>query len=242
MAPAILQSLIVPLCSPRGCCVVLAVSECNTVKCSFSAVSPPREAFDQLRCCVCFRVSLLVCSAPRLSGVLSELKPGFLQKVFSRIRRRVHDNLIPRVANRFQCSFGFQILDSYIRAQVRGFVLVPVKAFNRWYELKMGGVQELCADLILGQDFLKRHKSATFLLGGPLKAIEVNQCNTCGVAAADIQPSRLFQFLDPKIRPIATPSRRFNLVDMQFIRKEVEKLLHKELLSLPGALGALRFL
>ena len=62
-------------------------------------------------------------------------------------------------------------------------------------------------------------------MGGPLKAIEVNQCNTCGVAAADIQPPRLFQFLDPKNRPIATPSRRFNLVDMQCIRKELEKLL-----------------
>ena len=62
-------------------------------------------------------------------------------------------------------------------------------------------------------------------MGGPLKAIEVNQCNTCGVAAAYIQPPRLFQFLDPKIRPIATPSRRCDLVDMQFIRKELEKLL-----------------
>ena len=91
VAPAILQSLIVPLCSPRGCCVVLVVSECNTAKSSFSAVCPPWEAFDQLRCCVCFRVSLLACSAPSLSGVLSELKPGFLQIVFSRIRRRVHD-------------------------------------------------------------------------------------------------------------------------------------------------------
>jgi len=91
VAPAILQSLIVPLCSPCGCCVVLAVSKCNTAKCSFSAVCPPWEAFDQLRCCVCFRVSLLACSAPWLSGVLSELKPGFLQRVFSRIRRRVHD-------------------------------------------------------------------------------------------------------------------------------------------------------
>jgi len=61
---AVLQSLIVPLCSPRGCCVVLAVSECNTAKCSFSAVCPPWETFDQLRCCFCFRVSLLTCSAP----------------------------------------------------------------------------------------------------------------------------------------------------------------------------------
>ena len=109
--------------------------------------------------------------------------------------------------------------------QVHGFVLVLVKAFSHWYELKMGVVQELCADLILGQDFLKKHKLATFLMGGPSKATEVNQCNTCGVAAADIQPPRLFQFLNPKNRPKATPSRRFNLVDMQFIREEVEKLL-----------------
>ena len=29
----------------------------------------------------------------------------------------------------------------------------------------------------------------------------------CGVSAADIQPPRLFQFLDLKIRPIATPPR-----------------------------------
>ena len=32
VAPAILQSLIVPLCSPRSCCVVFAVSECNTAQ------------------------------------------------------------------------------------------------------------------------------------------------------------------------------------------------------------------
>ena len=37
-------------------------------------------------------------------------------------------------------------------AQVRGFDLVPVKAFSHWYELRMGVVRELCADLILGQD------------------------------------------------------------------------------------------
>jgi len=39
-------------------------------------------------------LSLLACSAPWLSGVVSELKPGFPLIVFSRIRRRVHDNLI----------------------------------------------------------------------------------------------------------------------------------------------------
>jgi len=57
-----LAILIVPLCLPRDCCVVLAVSYCNTAKCSFSAACPSWEAFDKLRCCACFRVSLLSCS------------------------------------------------------------------------------------------------------------------------------------------------------------------------------------
>ena len=38
-------------------------------------------------------------------------------------------------------------------AQVRGFVLVPVKVFSCWYELKMGVVRELCADFNLGSRF-----------------------------------------------------------------------------------------
>ena len=155
----------------------------------------------------------------------------------------IHEELVKKLKLKSQGELSRISLTSVgTSAQVRGFVLVLVKAFSHWYELRMGVVRELCADLILGQDFLKKHKSATFLMGGPLKAIQVNQCNTCGVAVADIQPPRLFQFLNSKIRPIATPSRRLNLLDMQFIRKEVEKVLAKELLNLLGALGALRFL
>jgi len=40
--------LVVPLCSPRGCCAVLAISYCNTAKRSFSAACPSWEAFDKL--------------------------------------------------------------------------------------------------------------------------------------------------------------------------------------------------
>jgi len=87
-----------------------------------------------------------------------------------------------------------------------------MKAFSHWYELKMGVVQELCADFILGQDFLIKHEPATFLVGGSLKAIERNQCNACGVATADIKPLRFFQFLNPRIRSIAIASRRFIII------------------------------
>jgi len=132
----------------------------------------------------------------------------------------IHEELVKKLKLESQGELSrISLASAGTSAQLRGFVLAPVKAFSPWYELKTGVVRELCADLILGQDFLKRHKSTTFSMGGPLKAIEVNQCNTCRVAAADIQPLRLFQFFDPKIRPIATPSQRFNLVDIQFIRE-----------------------
>ena len=71
VVPAILQSLIVPLCSPRGCCVVLAVSECNTAKCSLAQFARPGKHLSGTLLCLCFRVSLLAFSAPWLSGVLS---------------------------------------------------------------------------------------------------------------------------------------------------------------------------
>jgi len=84
--------------------------------------------------------------------------------------RYVHEELVKELKLKSQGELSRISLPSIgSSAQERGFVLVPVKAFSHWYELKMGVVQKLCADLILPQDFLKKHKSATFLMGGPLK-------------------------------------------------------------------------
>jgi len=81
----------------------------------------------------------------------------------------IHEELVKELKLKSQGELS-RISLAYVgsAAQVRGFVLVPVKAFDHWYKLKMGVVKELCADLILGQDFLKKHKSATFLMGRPL--------------------------------------------------------------------------
>ena len=92
----------------------------------------------------------------------------------------IHEDLVKKLKLKSQGELSPISLASVgTSAQVRGFVLASVGSFSHWYELKMGYVRELCADLILGQAFLKRHKSATFLMGGPLKAIDVIQCNTC---------------------------------------------------------------
>jgi len=104
--------------------------------------------------------------------------------ILVRPKSYIHEELIKELKLKFQGELSRISLASVgTSAQVCGFVLVSVKAFSHWYELKMGVVRELCADLILGQDFLKKRKSATFLMGGPLKAIEVNQCNNAILVA-----------------------------------------------------------
>jgi len=79
-----------------------------------------KQTFDQLRCCICFRVSLLACSAPWLSGVLSELKPGFLQIVFSRIRGRVHDN-------RYEENYQQQHQNAFLQPRWQAFYTIQNK-------------------------------------------------------------------------------------------------------------------
>jgi len=92
-------------------------------------------------------------------------------------------------------------------------------------------VDNLCADVILGLDFLKMHRSTTFVTGGPRKPIRVGDQKVCSLAAANVKPPRIFQFLNPKVRPISTPSRRFNAEDSRFITEEINKFLDQGIIE-----------
>ena len=65
----------------------------------------------------------------------------------------IHEELVKKLKLKPQGELS-RISLAYVgtSAQVRVFVLVAVKAFSRWYELKMG-VRELCADLNFGSRF-----------------------------------------------------------------------------------------
>jgi len=44
------------------------------------------------------------------------------------------------------------------------------------------------------------------------------------VAAADLEPPRLFEFLLPDCKPIVAPSRRYSFKETKFVRSEVQRL------------------
>ena len=95
---------------------------------------------------------------------------------------------------------------------------------------------KLCADVIVGQEFLKRHASITFVMNGPEESLTIKTPMTAepqrlSVAAAKLEAPRLFEFLSPDAKPVASKSRRYNQEDQAFIEAEVGRLLAADVIE-----------
>ena len=87
-------------------------------------------------------------------------------------------------------------------AEVKGAVLVNLEVFNNNYpKFKFGVMEELCADVILGIDFMKLHSEIEFKMHGLQEAISVNSPlnKPCNLMAAKIEPSRFFSIYFPRL-------------------------------------------
>jgi len=97
-------------------------------------------------------------------------------------------------------------------------------------------INNLCADVIVGQEFLKQHSSVTFEMQGPERAIVIPGSTSdlpgqLAVATAKLDPSRLFEYLLPQCKSIASRSRRYNQEDTLFINNEIKRLLEADIIK-----------
>lgn len=81
-------------------------------------------------------------------------------------------------------------------------------------------LSDLCSDIIIGHDILKRHSSVNVQFGGDDAPL-----NICSVAVANVEPARLFTNLSSDCRPISIKSRKQTSSDLKFIENEVQQLL-----------------
>ena len=95
-----------------------------------------------------------------------------------------------------------------------------------YHNIELFILPSLCSDVILGQDFLKRHASLTIEFGGEKQPITI-----CGLASLNIMPPSLFANIDPKCKPIACKSRRYSTEDLQFIDHEIQRLLAEDIIE-----------
>ena len=94
-----------------------------------------------------------------------------------------------------------------------------------YHHVRLGVMNQLCGDIILGQDFQRRHSAVTILYGGDMKELRIGGKASCNVTASKIRRSTLFPGLSKDCKPIATKSRRFSNQDKAFINDEIKNLL-----------------
>lgn len=114
-----------------------------------------------------------------------------------------------------------------LKADIIGKCLVNIELNGELYSnVKLMVLPALCADILLGHDFLKLHKGIEILFGGSRPTLSV-----CGLTAMDITPPSLFAYLRDDCKPIATKSRRHSLNDTEFIKSEIQRLIHDDVIE-----------
>ena len=79
---------------------------------------------------------------------------------------------------------------------------------QKYANITLSTLPDLCADIILAQDFMKQHSKVAIPFGRILALLLV-----CSLKKSQISPSTLFANLSKDCHPIAPKSRRFSHVD-----------------------------
>ncbi|KAK4328285.1 hypothetical protein Pmani_001310 [Petrolisthes manimaculis] len=108
-----------------------------------------------------------------------------------------------------------------------GHCIVDLKVQNNKYpHYKFSVLPELCAKVILGEDFMRMHKLVEFDFDGSRPKLTV-----CGVATMFVDPPSLFPSLTEDCKPVSTPNRRFSKFDEDFIKDEIRSLLENGIIN-----------
>ena len=104
-----------------------------------------------------------------------------------------------------------------LTTKVLGHCYADIKLNQQSYpSVRLGVLKDFCSDIILGQDFQKKHKSIIIEFGGAKPELIVhNPTSVCALATASIEEPALFANLLPECKPIASKSRQFSNEDQE---------------------------
>ena len=104
---------------------------------------------------------------------------------------------------------------------------VELRIKDRTYQnIKLFVLPNLCTSLILGLDFLSKHKSVILNYGGTEPPLSI-----CGLSTLKTEPKSLFSNLAPDCKPIADSRRRYSLEDQAFIAQEITRMLKEDIIE-----------
>ena len=97
---------------------------------------------------------------------------------------------------------------------------------NIYDQVKLYVFPDLCADIILGQDWQSKHSSVTIEYGGLQPPLKI-----CNLTALNVDPPPLFEYLSTDCKPIAAPSRKYSQEDRTFIESEIKRMLSEGIIE-----------
>ena len=124
------------------------------------------------------------------------------------------------------------LANATVTSKVEGQCFVDFKLQNRHYDnVKLYVLDNLCAQVILGQDFMEQHNSVVFKFGGDKPSLIVSSVSA--LTTMNVPPPRLFEHLTPDCKPVAVRSRKQTPDNKKFISDEI-KHLQKEGIIVPS--------
>ena len=111
--------------------------------------------------------------------------------------------------------------------KLEGHCLATINVHGKSYpNVKLYVFPDLCADIILGQDWQAKHASVTIEYGGNNPPLKI-----CNLTTLNVAPPLLFEHLTPQCKPIATPSRKYCQEDRIFIASEITRMLSEGIIE-----------
>ena len=178
------------------------------------------KCFSDLLCSVGVEKSFSIAAAPANFGpavIKAKLKDQLADVL---IDTGASDNFIKkRVADELQIEgrgSAEQISLGTTKAEAKNYDKAAIDIDGKVYhQVQLGLMSHLCADVILGQKFVRRHSEITLHYGRsdhPL-IISLEPQSALNVSAANLTLPRIFEFLATDCKPIAAKSRRYNRED-----------------------------
>lgn len=96
-------------------------------------------------------------------------------------------------------SQSISVAQTSLTTKVLGHCYVDIELDHQSYSsVRLGVLRDLCSDIILGQDFQKKHKNVILEFGGSMSDLKVhNPSPVCALSAASIEEPSLFANLLP---------------------------------------------
>ena len=128
---------------------------------------------------------------------------------------------------KFETQENVSMAASSLFAKMQGYCIIDIHYNKKLYaKVKFYILPDLCADIILGQNWQSRHKSVTINYGGAEAPVKI-----CSLATLNVTPPSLFRYLTKDVHPIATKSRKYSQDDQEFIVAEINRLLNEGIIE-----------